>query len=95
MDYIRLEAWVGGEWLAVEAVSVSDGEVTDGESLSLSFPPQRTESGYRTLIWEPLECFLREYRDRPVVVVPAGDELPVMFGPGAAGPFRLHRVAEF
>ncbi|WP_030545167.1 hypothetical protein [Streptomyces albus] len=93
MDYIRLEAWVGGEWLAVEAVSVTDGE-SEGESLSLSFAPQRTESGYRTLIWEPLECFLREYRDEPIVLVPAGNRLPVMFGPGAAGPFRLGRTSE-
>ncbi|KAF4406711.1 MULTISPECIES: hypothetical protein [Streptomyces] len=88
MEYIRLESWIGGEWLPVDTVSV-----TDGESVSLSFQPQHTESGYRTLIWEPLEQFLREYRDRPVVVMPFGNHLPVMFGAGSAGPFRLQRVS--
>ncbi|WP_258528029.1 hypothetical protein [Streptomyces sp. NBRC 110611] len=64
--------------------------VTVGDSaLTLSFEHQRTETGYRSLIWEPLEKFLREYRDEPLVVVPLGRSLPVMFGPGAAGPFRL------
>ncbi|HCA85439.1 MAG TPA: hypothetical protein DEQ61_08075 [Streptomyces sp.] len=86
MDYIHLEAWIGGEWLSVDTVSV-----TDGESLSLSFEPQRTESGYRTLIWDPLEKFLREYRDEPIVIIPHGNNMPVMYGPGAAGPFRLRQ----
>ncbi|MFF2655383.1 hypothetical protein [Streptomyces sp. NPDC058045] len=85
MAYVRLEAWIGGEWLEVSAVSVS---VMDS-ALTLSFEHQRSESGYRSLIWEPLERFLREYREEPVVVVPLGHNLPVMFGPGAAGPFRL------
>ncbi|MCL7493978.1 MULTISPECIES: hypothetical protein [Streptomyces] len=85
MSNVRLEAWIGGEWLEVDAVSVT---VTDS-ALTLSFEPQRSESGYRSLIWEPLENFLREYREEPLVVVPRGRNLPVMFGPGAAGPFRL------
>lgn len=85
MSYVRLEAWIGGEWLAVDAVSVTVSE----SALTLSFEAQRSESGYHNLIWKPLENFLREYRDEPVVVVPRGRNLPVMYGPGAAGPFRL------
>ncbi|MFF4603409.1 hypothetical protein ACFY12_11750 [Streptomyces sp. NPDC001339] len=85
MSQVRLEAWIGGEWLEVDAVSVTVGD----SALTLSFEHQRTEAGYRSLIWEPLEKFLREYRDEPLVVVPLGRSLPVMFGPGAAGPFRL------
>lgn len=49
MSYVRLEAWIGGEWLEVDAVSVT---VMDS-ALTLSFEHQRTESGYRSLIWEP------------------------------------------
>ncbi|QHC23130.1 hypothetical protein [Streptomyces sp. GS7] len=90
MSYVRLEAWVGGEWLEVSAVSVTVEE----SALTLSFEHQRTESGYWGLIWEPLEAFLREYRDEPVVVVPLGRNLPVMFAPGSAGPFRLAEVPE-
>ncbi|AOP48141.1 hypothetical protein [Streptomyces lydicus] len=85
MSHVRLEAWIGGEWLEVGAVSVT----LTGSALTLSFERQQTESGYRSLIWEPLENFLREYREEPIVVVPLGRNLPVMFGPGAAGPFRL------
>ncbi|MFD7923558.1 hypothetical protein ACFV3R_30645 [Streptomyces sp. NPDC059740] len=88
MDYIGLEAWVGGEWLELEAVSVT----VQDSILTLSFERQHTEQGYRSLVWEPLEHFLREYRDEPVVVMPYGRNLPVMFGPGAAGPFRLRRI---
>ncbi|UKY54517.1 hypothetical protein [Streptomyces inhibens] len=90
MSYVRLEAWIGGEWLELDAVSVTVGE----SALTLSFERQRTESGYRGLIWEPLENFLREYRDEPLVVVPLGHHLPVMFGPGAAGPFRLAEMPD-
>ncbi|MFI9045929.1 hypothetical protein [Streptomyces sp. NPDC053427] len=90
MSHVRLEAWIGGEWLEVDAVSVTVGE----SALTLSFDRQRTESGYRALIWEPLEKFLREYRDEPLVVVPLGRNLPVMFGPGAAGPFRLSEMPD-
>jgi len=90
MSHVRLEAWIGGEWLEVDAVSVSVLE----SALTLSFERQRTESGYRSLIWEPLERFLREYREEPVVVVPLGRNLPVMFGPGAAGPFRLAEISD-
>ncbi|MBL1091575.1 hypothetical protein ACWCXK_04270 [Streptomyces sp. NPDC001739] len=90
MSYVRLEAWIGGEWLEVDSVSVSLVE----SALTLSFEHQRTESGYRDLIWEPLEKFLREYRDEPLVVVPRRRNLPVMFGPGAAGPFRLAEVSD-
>ncbi|MEU5208975.1 hypothetical protein [Streptomyces sp. NPDC020742] len=85
MSQVRLEAWIGGEWLEVTAVSVTVEE----SALTLSFEHQRSEAGYRGLIWEPLENFLREYREEPIVVVPHGRNLPVMFGPGAAGPFRL------
>ncbi|MEV7379773.1 hypothetical protein [Streptomyces lydicus] len=88
MSHVRLEAWIGGEWLEVGAVSVA----LTGSALTLSFERQRTESGYRSLIWEPLENFLREYREEPIVVVPLGRNLPVMFGPGAAGPFRLSEL---
>ena len=90
MEYVCLEAWIGGEWLVVDAVSVTEGE----SLLSLSFERQRTESGYQELIWKPLENFLREYRDEPIVVVPLGRTMPVMFSPGAAGPFRLRRVSD-
>lgn len=90
MEYVCLEAWIGGEWLAVDAISVTEGE----SLLSLSFERQRTESGYQELIWKPLENFLREYHDEPIVVVPLGRTLPVMYGPGAAGPFRLQKVSD-
>ncbi|MCX4639047.1 hypothetical protein OG301_37690 [Streptomyces platensis] len=90
MSYVRLEAWIGGEWLEVDSVSVT---VMDS-ALTLSFEHQRTESGYRSLIWEPLEKFLKEYCDEPLVVVPLGRNLPVMFGPGAAGPFRLAEMRD-
>ncbi|MFG2290650.1 hypothetical protein ACGFOU_31790 [Streptomyces sp. NPDC048595] len=90
MSYVRLEAWIGGEWLEVDAVSVSLTE----SALTLSFERQRSEAGYRSLIWEPLENFLREYRNEPLVVVPQGRNLPVMFGPGAAGPFRLAEMPD-
>ncbi|AJT62088.1 hypothetical protein [Streptomyces chattanoogensis] len=90
MSYVRLEAWIGGEWLEVGAVSVTVSEA----ALTLSFDRQRSEAGYRGLIWEPLEKFLGEYRDEPLVVVPLGRNLPVMFGPGAAGPFRLAEVPD-
>ncbi|MEU4849927.1 hypothetical protein [Streptomyces gilvosporeus] len=70
------------------SVSVSEA------ALTLSFERQRSASAYRSLIWEPLEKFLREYRDEPLVVVPQGRNLPVMFGPGAAGPFRLSEVTD-
>lgn len=90
MSYVRLEAWIGGDWLEVDAVSVT----VMGSALTLSFDHQRTELGYQSLIWEPLENFLREYGDQPLVVVPQGDTLPAMFGPGAAGPFRLARVSD-
>ncbi|MFG2894067.1 hypothetical protein [Streptomyces sp. NPDC048248] len=90
MSYVRLEAWIGGEWLGVDSISVT---VMDA-ALTLSFEGQRSESGYRSLIWEPLENFLREYREEPLVVLPHGRSLPVMFGPGAAGPFRLAESVE-
>lgn len=90
MEYVRLEAWIGGEWLPVDAVSVTEGE----SQLTLSFEPQQTEQGYRELIWKPLENFLREYGDSPIVVAPLGRNLPVMFGAGAAGPFRLQRFSD-
>ncbi|WP_368396987.1 hypothetical protein [Streptomyces sclerotialus] len=63
-------------------------------ALTLSFERQRTESGYQELIWEPLERFLKEYRDEPLVVVPRGQDLPAMYGPGAAGPFRLAKISD-
>ncbi|WP_258053119.1 hypothetical protein [Streptomyces sp. Ru73] len=63
-------------------------------ALTLSFERQRTESGYQSLIWEPLERFLKEYRDEPLVVVPRGQDLPAMYGPGAAGPFRLAKITD-
>ncbi|MBZ4018493.1 hypothetical protein CCS38_22685 [Streptomyces purpurogeneiscleroticus] len=90
MSYVRLEAWIGGAWLEVNCVSVT---VMDS-ALTLSFEHQRSESGYQSLIWEPLERFLKEYRDEPLVVVPQGHDLPVIFGPGAAGPFRLAKINE-
>ncbi|MFG2222735.1 hypothetical protein [Streptomyces sp. NPDC048644] len=90
MSYVRLEAWIGAEWLEVDAVSVT----VMGSALTLSFERQHSESGYREMIWEPLENFLREYGDQPLVVVPLGNSLPVMFGPGAAGPFRLAEWAD-
>lgn len=90
MSYVRLEGWIGGEWVEVVAVSVT----VEDSALTLSFERQRTEAGYRDLIWKPLENLLREYRDEPLVVVPAGRNLPVMFGPGAAGPFRLAEMPD-
>ncbi len=90
MSYVRLEAWIGGAWLEVNCVSVT---VMDS-ALTLSFERQRTESGYQELIWQPLEKFLKEYRDEPLVVVPRGQDLPAMYGPGAAGPFRLTKITD-
>ncbi|MGG2461183.1 hypothetical protein ACO0M4_15400 [Streptomyces sp. RGM 3693] len=90
MSYVRLEAWIGGEWVEVDAVSVTVEE----SALTLSFERQRTEAGYRSMIWEPLEHFLREYREEPIVVVPLGRSLPLMYAPGGAGPFRLAEVTE-
>ncbi|MEK2478781.1 MULTISPECIES: hypothetical protein [Streptomyces] len=90
MSNVRLEAWIGGEWFEVGAVSVT----VEDSALTLSFEQQRTEAGYRSMIWEPLEHFLREYRDEPIVVVPRGRTLPVMYAPGGAGPFRLAEVTD-
>lgn len=89
MSYVRLEAWIGGAWLEVQCVTVTLSD----SALTLSFERQRSETSYQSLIWEPLAQFLREYRDEPLVVVPHEPDLPVMYGPGAAGPFRLATVA--